>query len=582
MDNIKIRQLAEKILNKDLSNVEIIETDGVFAEIKDGRKVVGGATVPQILRAISLLTLNENKTEFTIKQYPKFKKLGVMLDMSRGGVMRVEKVKEYISQLAMFGANELLLYTEDIYTLEDYPHFGYCRGVYTDNELREIDDYAYSLNVEIIPCIQTLGHMEQYLSWEVETNRITDTSKVLLCDNEETYTFIEAEIAKMRKVFRSNEIHIGMDEANDVGLGNYLRKNGFVDRYDLLKRHLSKVIEICKKYDFSPMMWSDMFFRLGSPTDEYYIYDGEFNFPENVVADVPDCKMVYWDYYNDTEFAYQNMIRLHKQLGQPLVFAGGNWVWDGFLPDYKMTVKTMLPALKVCRNEQVENVFATMWGDDGCETDYFRAMYAFAYFSEYCYSNDEPTEKQIEEMGTLISKKTKTYIDAVSNFHSEKHGKYLVWGDIFYNLSGIDFSLDENFNKYTQSDDYSAIVEDEYADVLFKIVDLKAKVYSKFQTDYKCGKNLSIYADEIFPQLIGLYERLYELNKENWYDINKAFGFEEIEARYAATIFRLKSAINTVRNYICGKSKVIEELEYTAVYGEDRGFYYRKMAFPKN
>ena len=48
------------------------------------------------------------------------------------------------------------------------------------------------------------------------------------CDSEETYKFIEAEIAKMRRVFKSNKIHIGMDEAHDVGLGKYLRKYGIL------------------------------------------------------------------------------------------------------------------------------------------------------------------------------------------------------------------------------------------------------------------------------------------------------------------------------------------------------------------
>ena len=120
--------------------------------------------------------------------------------MSRGGVMRVERVKEFIEKLAFYGADYAMLYTEDVYELEEYPHFGYARGRYTDSELMEIDAYASELGIEMIPCIQTLGHMEKYLSWK-EAEPVKDTGSVLLVDAEETYKLIECMIKKMRKVF---------------------------------------------------------------------------------------------------------------------------------------------------------------------------------------------------------------------------------------------------------------------------------------------------------------------------------------------------------------------------------------------
>jgi len=32
-------------------------------------------------------------------------------------------------------------------------------------ELKEIDDYAASLGVKLVPCIQTLAHLAQFLQW---------------------------------------------------------------------------------------------------------------------------------------------------------------------------------------------------------------------------------------------------------------------------------------------------------------------------------------------------------------------------------------------------------------------------------
>ena len=576
-----IKNLAEKYFLKSFDDVRIIDSDGVFLEIKNGKKTVGGANIPQKLRAFSLLSLNDNKTELLIEEKPKFECLGVMLDMSRGGVMRVGAVKEFIDRLALYGANQLLLYTEDTYTLEQYPHFGYLRGAYKDEELKEINDYAASLDIDVVPCIQTLGHMEQYLSWGGETSKIRDTGGVLLCDSEDTYKFIEAEIAKMRKVFASKKIHIGMDEAGDVGLGQYLSKHGFKDRCELMKRHLRKVTEICKKYDFTPMMWSDMFFRLDSQNDQYYNYDWDWHFSKKMIENIPDVQMVYWDYYNDFEGAYQNMVRLHKELCKPMVFAGGIWAWNGFLPDHNRTEKSMVPALKVCRENGVGNVIATMWGDNGCETDYFRGLIDFAFFSEYCYRNSEPKIAEIMQIGEHISGISAKKRAEIAKFHSltESSGKGLIWGDPFYNLTGLNFAETKHETVYNNAAKSPYLDDDEYAKLIFKIAAEKANIYANLQNKYRSGSDISGYS-KIFEELIKNYKRLLEIHRENWMRIKKPFGFERIEARYNATIGRLASEKAILDCYIKGEIEAIEELDYVPVYGENRGYYYQRFAFP--
>ena len=56
-----------------------------------------------------------------------------------------------------------MLYTEETYELPGEPHFGYLRGRYTADELREIDRVADRLGIEMIGCIQTLGHLGHLL-----------------------------------------------------------------------------------------------------------------------------------------------------------------------------------------------------------------------------------------------------------------------------------------------------------------------------------------------------------------------------------------------------------------------------------
>ena len=124
------------------------------------------------------------------------------------------------------GYNTLLLYMEDTYEVNDHPYFGYMRGRYSKEELREVDDYAYCFGIEVIPCIQTLAHLATALRWQ-EMRHLSDTSDMLLVGYEGTYEFISAMLKTCKECFRSRKINIGMDEAAELGLGRYLRQNGY-------------------------------------------------------------------------------------------------------------------------------------------------------------------------------------------------------------------------------------------------------------------------------------------------------------------------------------------------------------------
>ena len=101
---------------------------------------------------------------------------------------------------------------------------------------------------------QTLAHLNAAVNWSVYKN-LTDVNDVLLIDDEKTYEFIEKAISSLRKSFKSDRIHIGMDEAHMVGRGKYLDKHGDVDKTELMLRQLDRVQKICRKYGFRPMLW---------------------------------------------------------------------------------------------------------------------------------------------------------------------------------------------------------------------------------------------------------------------------------------------------------------------------------------
>ena len=150
-------------------------------------------------------------------------RLGVMLDCSRNAVLKPEKIKEFIDIIAQIGYNTLELYMEDTYKIEGEPYFGYLRGGYTAEELKDFDSYAATKGIEVIPAIQTLAHLVDVLKWRVFDD-IRENDVCLLVDEEKTYAFVRDLLVEATRPFRSKRVHIGMDEAYNLGRGAFLDK----------------------------------------------------------------------------------------------------------------------------------------------------------------------------------------------------------------------------------------------------------------------------------------------------------------------------------------------------------------------
>ena len=200
---MNIRRLTEETLNYTFPcPVREVEAQGVYVCCKNGQASVGGDTVPALARAYMLLAkeLSAGRTDFEFRQNASFRECGIMLDVSFGCVLKVAAVKKYLNFMALHGMNLMMLYTEDLYEVPGYPHFGYQRGRYSLADLREIDSYAGSLGIEVVPCIQTFGHLGKFLRYAVNSG-IAENGTVLLPGEEKTYAFIEACIRVCRSVF---------------------------------------------------------------------------------------------------------------------------------------------------------------------------------------------------------------------------------------------------------------------------------------------------------------------------------------------------------------------------------------------
>ncbi len=580
-------------------SVEAVLGDKIGVAYKDGRATVYHKNKVQFFRGIGVLLENLKKNnDFELFFDDHFDTLSGMIDASRCGVPRISSIKTLLDYTAVMGYNMMMLYTEDVVKLEGRPYFGYMRGAYTVEQLREIDDYAYEYGIEIIPCLECYGHMEKYLMWP-EAGAIKDTDGVMLAREERTFEFVEELIATVTGALRSKRIHIGMDEAWDMGRGRFLDKHGYVPPIEIFTEYMERLIAITNKYGLVPMMWSDMYFRASNDHNAYY--EEDIVISEDVARRIPEeVELVFW-HYGEHHRCDDYMLKKHNALGRKTIFAGGNWGWIGHFPEHNYMMSTSRFSIDACRNNNVREAMLTVWCNDNAECDSFANLFGLSYFAELCY-NVDPTDELIKSRFEAISGGDYDLFYKMSYYHNDFEnsndypnysdrflGKPLFWQDILgglydshlfekpmsahYRMAADEFSGKEN------KDRWGYLYE--YAHKTFEYLAVKTEIAEKLYPAYhaKDTNILEDIKDRLLPILIEKTEALHKYHRAIWFKNNNVIGWQNMDIRYAGVASRAETAMLLLSDYLSGKIKKIEELEEKRLYKSLSGFtHYSRVA----
>ena len=509
----------------------------------------------------------------TVRQNSRFDMFCYMADMSRNAVYNVKACKRMIRYLALMGYNSMMLYTEDTYEIPEYPYFGRMRGRFSQEELRELDDYADMFGIELIPCIQALAHVNAIFRWPCFQS-MRDIDDILLVGDEKTYQLIDSALKSCAASFRSRRINLGMDEAHMLGRGRYLNSNGFEKKSDIMLKHLARVMDLCRDNGFAPMIWSDMFFRMQF-NGGYYVSEGEIS--REVMEKVPEgLTLIYWDYYNKDEKLLNHMVHCHKQFNRPTAFAGGAWKWSGFAPHNRKSLAVSGAQIKACLEGGVNNMIVTGWGDDGAEASQFSIFPTMLYWAECGYGNNEDLAARclecfdisFEDLLKLDLPDILPGIDPELKVCSPC--KYLLYNDP---LEGL---MDAHVDAATAADGFR-----KNAEILLEKADDKnfGKVFAALGTlcrlmAYKCdftirlrnayfaknNETMARMANEEIPKMLEILAEFVSAFRKQWYDENKTYGFAVQELRLGGVRERLLSTQERILAYLDGSIDKIDEL----------------------
>lgn len=538
----------------------------------------------QVFRAVTHLLQHANKENFTYEENTHLEHCGMMYDGSQSNsVLNVEACKKYMRFIALMGFNMMMLYCEDTYKVEGEPYWANMRPKYTPQDFKELDDYAYSLGIELVPCIQVLGHLKDVVK-KTKYRDITDTASVLMVGNPKTYELIDKLIATVSKCFRTNKIHLGMDEAFDLGLGYYLKQNGYKPKSELMQEHLLKVSEIVKKYNLESYMWSDMFFSVKAPNSES-AYTPDITFTEDDRKRIPsNMNLVYWQYDFREPEKYETIMKMHKFLKDGYWFAAACRMGRSFSGSYYASAVNTRPAMIAVKNQNVKTAFICVWGDNNREASAFGALNQLQLFAELSYNTDITDETVAQRFSVTTSEPWDNFmdinnIDMIPELNEKNEGdrrisRFCMWQDILlgmldYQITDIDFDLSnyysilaEKLQNHAKSSRNFSTLYSNSANVA-KVLSIKASLGVRLTKAYK-ENNLDIINQIANKELILLSEYVDTLRKSNrnyFFEIYKPIGWEILDIRYGGLYARCDSVRARLNDYLSGKIDKIEELE---------------------
>ncbi len=502
----------------------------------------------------------------------KFNRFCTMIDCSRNAVMNVPTVKRWIHTTADLGYNSLMLYTEETYELNDNPYFGYMRGRYTKEELKEIDRYAKDKGMELIPCIQTLAHLKSISRWPAYRDHF-DSGDTLLVGDEFVYELIDKMFETLAECFTTRLVNIGLDEAT-IGRGKYYDLHGEVPKKEILLYHINRVAEIGKKHGFKLAMWSDIFYRLLVGGEGEYNTDVDYN-PANYVEIPDNVELIFWNYWQRDKNFYDKVIKTHKQFTDKVWFAGGAITWEGFAPHNKRSMLANEAALSMCEKNGVEDVIITLWGDHGAECSKFSVLPAVFHASELAKGNrnmGDIKRRFKEKYGVSFDKYMN--IELPDTPRSEpgeikSPEKYLLYNDLFQGLFDTTLIGNEG-ERYKKCARKLATMKNHpefglpFATLhgLCEVLAVKANLGNKIHNAYSAGdtEKIAECIDDI-KLLIKKYKVFYKAFRKQWLTDNKGNGFDVQAIRIGGLIQRAEDCFERLSDYKNGKIDHIEELE---------------------
>ena len=239
-----------------------------------------------------------NKVAFgTITDEPRFEYRGMMLDVSRH-FYGLDFVKKQIDAMAYYKLNRLHIHLTDAagwrIEIKKYPRLtnfaawrtgkdwkewwngdrkyveegteGAAGGYFTQDQCREIVEYAKKHYITVIPEIEMPSHSEEVTTAypELSCTHVPYKQADFCVGNEKTFEFLENVLLEVMEIFPSEYIHVGGDEASKQSWKTCplcqarMKKEGLKDVDELQSYLITRMEKFLNKHGRNLLGWDEI------------------------------------------------------------------------------------------------------------------------------------------------------------------------------------------------------------------------------------------------------------------------------------------------------------------------------------
>lgn len=316
----------------------------------------GAMTVRQLLRQGALATL-------FVEDWPEFPVRGFLLDVSRDRVPSMATLKELVVTLSELKYNQLQLYMEHTFAYADHREVWEGASPFTADEIRMLDAWCARHFIELVPCQNSLAHMERWL----EHPRYRPLAEVfsnptcLSPADPEGGAFMGKLFDELLPAFSSPKFNICCDEAWQVGTGRSaeaVAERGVTQVYfdylmDLRRRARKHVDEV--------LFWGDMLapFHV-EPDEERGFYRPLPRDPSPLLREIPeDMTALVWGYRPDDPF--DAMAREYAEAGVRFYVCPGTSAWCSLLGRHDRMVGNVRAAVDAAHKNGAAGILLCDW-----------------------------------------------------------------------------------------------------------------------------------------------------------------------------------------------------------------------------
>jgi hypothetical protein len=358
-----------------------IDRNGVRIEFREtGGLRAAVATLRQLLRQYG-----RRLPCLKIRDWPDFPRRGVMLDISRGRVPRLETLLDLAEHLADFKINELQLYTEHTFAYRKYKSVWQGWGSLTAKEIRRLDARCRELGIDLVPNQNSFGHLREFLahpklkilgevfrSYEDASGEFVRRPTTLAPNHPGTLPFLRGLYDELLPNFSSGFFNVGCDETWDLGQGQSKKLCDTESKGRVYLKFLKKIHREVSARGKRMMFWGDIVLKypkliqelasLGTPST------GSARMAANSkhagsVPGVPNLIALNWGY--EANHPFEKEAAQFARARIPFYVCPGTSTWQTLIGRHDNALANLRAAAKAGKKFGAIGYLITDWGDGG-------------------------------------------------------------------------------------------------------------------------------------------------------------------------------------------------------------------------